>query len=50
MQQSLVGGAREMGHRNSGQYHQSSLWDTPFLFNTSKEADAILDSQLAKES
>jgi TRAP-type transport system periplasmic protein len=47
MQQALIGGAQEMMVGSTatlvGITKEMSLWDTPFLFNTAKEADALLD-------
>ncbi|MES2581680.1 MAG: TRAP transporter substrate-binding protein [Pseudomonadota bacterium] len=50
MQQSLIGGAQEMMVGSTatlvGITKEMALWDTPFLFNTSQEADAILDGPI----
>jgi tripartite ATP-independent transporter DctP family solute receptor len=47
MQQALIGGAQEMMVGStatlSGIVKEMQLWDTPFLFNNAKEADAVLD-------
>ncbi|XZG70430.1 TRAP transporter substrate-binding protein [Chitinibacteraceae bacterium HSL-7] len=47
MQQALIGGAQEMmvGSTTTlvGITKEMGLWDTPFLFNNSAEADAVLD-------
>ena len=47
MQQALIGGAQEMMVGSTatlvGITKEMALWDTPFLFNTAKEADVILD-------
>ena len=47
MQQALIGGAQEMMVGSTatlvGITKEMALWDTPFLFNNTKEADAILD-------
>lgn len=53
MQQSLVGGAQEMMVGSTatlvGITKEMALWDTPFLFNTSNEADAILDGPIGEK-
>ncbi len=50
MQQALIGGAQEMMVGSTatlvGITKEMGLWDTPFLFNTSKEADAVLDGPI----
>ena len=47
MQQALIGGAQEMMVGSTatlvGISKEMALWDTPFLFNSTKEADALLD-------
>lgn len=47
MQQALIGGAQEMMVGSTatlvGITKEMALWDTPFLFNNVKEADAVLD-------
>ena len=47
MQQALIGGAQEMMVGSTatlvGITKEMALWDTPFLFNNAKEADAVLD-------
>jgi tripartite ATP-independent transporter DctP family solute receptor len=47
MQQALIGGAQEMMVGSTatlvGISKEMALWDTPFLFNSAKEADALLD-------
>ncbi|MBX3618490.1 MAG: TRAP transporter substrate-binding protein [Rhizobacter sp.] len=47
MQQALIGGAQEMMVGSTatliGITKEMALWDTPFLFNNSQEADAVLD-------
>ncbi len=46
MQQALIGGAQEMMVGSTatlvGITKEMALWDTPFLFNTAKEADTVL--------
>lgn len=53
MQQALIGGAQEMMVGSSatlvGTTKEMALWDTPFLFNTGKEADAILDGPIGQK-
>jgi TRAP-type transport system periplasmic protein len=50
MQQALIGGAQEMMVGSTatlvGITKEMALWDTPFLFNNTKEADAILDGPI----
>jgi TRAP-type transport system periplasmic protein len=50
MQQALIGGAQEMMVGSTatlvGITKEMALWDTPFLFNNAKEADAILDGPI----
>lgn len=47
MQQALIGGAQEMMVGSTatlvGITKEMAIWDTPFLFNNTKEADAVLD-------
>jgi len=47
MQQALIGGAQEMMVGSTatlvGVAPQMALWDTPFLINNTREADALLD-------
>ncbi|HSI60699.1 MAG TPA: TRAP transporter substrate-binding protein [Ideonella sp.] len=47
MQQALIGGAQEMMVGSTatlvGITKEMALWDTPFLINNAKEADAVLD-------
>jgi tripartite ATP-independent transporter DctP family solute receptor len=47
MQQALIGGAQEMMVGSTatlvGITKEMALWDTPFLFNSAKEADVVLD-------
>jgi len=47
MQQALIGGAQEMMVGSTatlvGVAPQMALWDTPFLINDTREADALLD-------
>lgn len=47
MQQALIGGAQEMMVGSTatlvGITKEMALWDTPFLINNTKEADALLD-------
>ena len=53
MQQALIGGAQEMMVGSTatlvGITKEMALWDTPFLFNTAKEADAILDGPIGQK-
>lgn len=50
MQQALIGGAQEMMVGSTatlvGITKEMALWDTPFLVNNSKEADALLDGPI----
>jgi tripartite ATP-independent transporter DctP family solute receptor len=50
MQQALIGGAQEMMVGSTatlvGITKEMALWDTPFLFNNTKEADAVLDGPI----
>jgi len=53
MQQALIGGAQEMMVGSTatlvGISKEMALWDTPFLFNNAKEADAILDGAIGQK-
>jgi tripartite ATP-independent transporter DctP family solute receptor len=53
MQQALIGGAQEMMVGSTatlvGITKEMALWDTPFLFNTAKEADTILDGPIGQK-
>ena len=53
MQQALIGGAQEMMVGSTatlvGITKEMALWDTPFLFNTADEADAVLDGPIGKK-
>ncbi len=53
MQQALIGGAQEMMVGSTatlvGITKEMALWDTPFLFNNSAEADAILDGPVGQK-
>ena len=53
MQQALVGGAQEMMVGSTatlvGITKEMALWDTPFLFNSAEEADAVLDGPIGKK-
>ena len=50
MQQALIGGAQEMMVGSTatlvGITKEMALWDTPFLFNSAQEADAVLAGPL----
>ncbi len=50
MQQALIGGAQEMMVGSTatlvGISKEMALWDTPFLFNNAREADAVLDGPI----
>jgi len=50
MQQALIGGAQEMMVGSTatlvGITKEMALWDTPFLVNNAKEADALLDGPI----
>jgi len=52
-QQALIGGAQEMMVGSTatlvGIVKEMALWDTPFLFNSAEEADAILDGPIGKK-
>src|SRR3546814_10950944 len=49
MQQALIGGAQEMIVGSTatlvGVTKEMAIWDTPFLFNSGKEADKVLDGK-----
>jgi len=53
MQQALIGGAQEMMVGSTatlvGITKEMALWDTPFLFNNVKEADAVLDGAVGQK-
>src|SRR5262249_22818298 len=53
MQQALIGGAQEMmvGSTSTlvGISKEMALWDTPFLFNNTTEADAVLDGPIGQK-
>ncbi|MGR4870167.1 TRAP transporter substrate-binding protein [Variovorax sp. LARHSF232] len=53
MQQALIGGAQEMMVGSTatlvGITKEMALWDTPFLFNNAKEADAVLDGPVGQK-
>lgn len=53
MQQALIGGAQEMMVGSTatlvGITKEMALWDTPFLFNNVREADAILDGPIGEK-
>ncbi len=53
MQQALIGGAQEMMVGSTatlvGITKEMALWDTPFLFNSVKEADAVLDGPIGEK-
>ena len=53
MQQALIGGAQEMMVGSTatlvGITKEIALWDTPFLFNTAKEADTVLDGPIGQK-
>ena len=53
MQQALIGGAQEMMVGSTatlvGITKEMALWDTPFLFNNAKEADAVLDGPIGRK-
>src|SRR3954471_23062926 len=54
MQQALIGGAQEMTVVTAstlvGITKEMALWDTPFLFNNVKEADAVLDGPVGDKT
>lgn len=53
MQQALIGGAQEMMVGSTatlvGITREMALWDTPFLFSNTKEADAMLDGPIGQK-
>jgi TRAP-type transport system periplasmic protein len=53
MQQALIGGAQEMMVGSTatlaGITKEMALWDTPFLFNSAQEADAVLDGAVGQK-
>ena len=53
MQQALIGGAQEMMVGSTatlvGISPEMAIWDTPFLFNNVKEADAVLDGPVGEK-
>lgn len=53
MQQALIGGAQEMMVGSTatlvGIVKEMALWDTPFLFNNAREADAVLDGPIGQK-
>ncbi|MFC5067087.1 TRAP transporter substrate-binding protein [Flaviflagellibacter deserti] len=53
MQNALMGGAQEMMVGSTatlvGTVKEFGIWDTPFLFNNEKEADAVLDSPVGQK-
>lgn len=53
MQQALIGGAQEMMVGSTatlvGIEPSMAIWDTPFLFNSVQEADAILDGPVGQK-
>ena len=53
MQQALIGGAQEMMVGSTatlvGITKEMAIWDTPFLFNNVKEADALLDGPVGRK-
>jgi tripartite ATP-independent transporter DctP family solute receptor len=53
MQQALIGGAQEMMVGSTatlvGITKEMALWDTPFLFGNTREADAILDGPIGQK-
>ena len=53
MQQALIGGAQEMMVGSTatlvGITKEMAIWDTPFLFNSGKEADAVLDGPVGQK-
>jgi TRAP-type transport system periplasmic protein len=53
MQQALIGGAQEMMVGSTatlvGITKEMALWDTPFLVNNAKEADALLDGPIGEK-
>lgn len=53
MQQALIGGAQEMMVGSTatlvGISKEMALWDTPFLFSSTKEADTVLDGPIGEK-
>ncbi len=53
MQQALIGGAQEMMVGSTatlvGITKEMALWDTPFLFSNTREADAVLDGPIGQK-
>ena len=53
MQQALIGGAQEMMVGSTatlvGITKEMGIWDTPFLFNNTQEADAVLDGPIGQK-
>ena len=53
MQQALIGGAQEMMVGSTatlvGITKEMALWDTPFLINNTREADALLDGPVGEK-
>lgn len=53
MQQALIGGAQEMMVGSTatlvGITKEMAIWDTPFLVNNAKEADALLDGPVGEK-
>ncbi|MCW7539205.1 TRAP transporter substrate-binding protein [Aquabacterium sp. A7-Y] len=53
MQQALIGGAQEMMVGSTatlvGITKEMAIWDTPFLFNNTREADAVLDGPVGQK-
>ena len=53
MQQALIGGAQEMMVGSTatlvGISPEMAVWDTPFLFNNTREADAVLDGPVGEK-
>lgn len=53
MQQALIGGAQEMMVGSTatlvGISKEMALWDTPFLFGSTREADAVLDGPVGQK-
>ena len=53
MQSAVAGGAQEMMVGSTatliGTVKEMAIWDTPFLFNNTKEADAVLDGAVGQK-
>lgn len=53
MQQALIGGAQEMMVGSTatlvGITKEMAIWDTPFLFNNTQEADVVLDGPVGQK-